>query len=314
MPWPRRGNRHRCRRFRRRPANLAIVNAASRSRAARATTRGSGSRDLNPARLKLTDLTGAASGQERTIVLAGGRLFPDEATASASTSLLGQLTTATVHQNLTGLGRPSALVGSSDGFLYAVDPCAAALDFTFEFGSAVGEAITGDTDGDGRDEILVTVQDGYLYTLRNFELAPPPVVRDTDPFSDAPDDLSELQTESTLEATWDPVDAAEHYEVAVVDAAGAYVGTPWQNAGLATTFLFTDLPLVDGFYRVTVRAVRADAHHSVDTVSDGVWVTIGPPLPTSDGGCCDSAGSPTSALVLFLVTGALLLRRRRATA
>ena len=76
-----------------------------------------------------------------------------------------------VHQNLTGAGGPSAVVGGSDGWLYAVDPCAGTLTFTYDFGAPVGEPVFGDTDGDGLDEIVVSVADGYLYALRN---TPPP--------------------------------------------------------------------------------------------------------------------------------------------
>src|SRR6185295_13512818 len=148
-----------------------------------------------------------------------------------------------VHQNLTGAERPSALVGSTDGWLYAVNPCSGSLDWSYQLGSAVGEAVFGDTDGDGRDEVLVTAEDGYLYTLRDFEIDAPGEVRETDPWSDSGADLSEIYTVSTLEATWNPVDDATRYEVAVVDSEGNYVGEPWRSAGRSTSIRFDDLPL-----------------------------------------------------------------------
>jgi hypothetical protein len=265
--------------------------------------------ELNPARLKLTDVSGPASGDERTVVLAGGAAYANEAAASAVTGFLGTLTSATVHPDLTALGRPSAVVGSTDGWLYAIDPCTGALDFSYAFGASVGESIFGDTDGDGRDEILVTVEDGYLYSLRDFEIDAPGNVRDTDPFSDAPEDLFELQTESRLEATWAAVEDAARYEVAVVDANGNYVGTPWRDAGTGTSMLITGLPLVDGgFYRVAVRTLRSDGRYSVDTVSNGIWVIIG---GSSADGCCRATAPGSPGIVLVLITGALLLRRRR---
>jgi MYXO-CTERM domain-containing protein len=267
--------------------------------------------ERNGARLKVTDLSGGNAGRERTVVLAAGRTFADELSAQEAVALLGQLTTATVHADLTGLGRPTALLGSSDGWLYAIDPCALALDWSYDFQSAVGEAVTGDTDGDGRDEIIVTVQDGYLYLLRNFELAAPPVVADTDPYSDASEDLAELSTESTLEATWTGVGDAVRYEVAVVDAAGNYVGTPWRDAGAETTLTITDLPLVDGFYRVSVRAYGSDGHVSVDTVSNGLWVTVGPPGNAVSDGCGCRSNEPANAALVLLVAFGLARRRRR---
>lgn len=265
----------------------------------------------HPSRLKLIDLSPAVA--ERTMVLAGGAVYPDEEGAAGAT-LVGQLNATTVHQDLTGMDRPSALVGSTDGWLYAVDPCAGALDWAYEFGSAVGAAVYGDSDGDGRDEILVTVEDGYLYTLRDFEIDAPGQVLDTDPWSTAPEDLSELVTESTLEATWSPVDGAIRYEIAVVDAEGNYVGEPWRNASGRTRVALEDLPLEDGMtYRVGVRAVAEDGGRSVDTVSDGIWVHI-PDLgdPPGDGGCgCRAGGGRSGAAPLLLALALLAARRRR---
>ena len=266
-----------------------------------------------PARLKLTDLSGPDATAERTLVLAAGALYPDEPTAG---DRLGQLNATTVHQNLTGEGRPSALVGSTDGWLYAVDPCGGELDWSYQFGSSVGEATFGDTDGDGRDEVLVTVQDGYLYNLRNFELAQPEAVLDTDPFTEEPGDLQEVVTISSLEATWSPVPGAAGYLVALVDPDGNYIGEPWRRTGNRTTLLVEDLPLEDGkIYRFGVRAVATDGDYSVDTVSNGIWVhfPVGAEDPAGDG-CGCRTGTPVSSaastlLVLFVF--ALIRRRRR---
>jgi hypothetical protein len=265
-----------------------------------------------PSRLKLTELSGPAAGEERILVLAAGALYADEAGALEAGALLGQLASISVHQNLTGAGRPSAVVGSSDGWLYAVDPCRGSRDFAYQFGAAVGEAIFGDTDGDGRDEILVTVEDGYLYTLRNFEIAAPADVRDTDPWSESGADLAELVTRSTLEATWSPVDGAVGYQVAVVDAGGNYLGEPWRDAGTATRLVIENLPLEDGeTYRISVRAITPDRRTSVDTVSNGVWVHL-PEVTTDDrGGCCNSSGGAADALSGGLILALFALRRRR---
>ncbi len=263
-----------------------------------------------PARLKLVDL--AEPFAESTLVLAGGGLYPDE--VAAGDAVRGQLNATTVHQDLTGGGRPSAVVGSTDGWLYAIDPCAGTLDWSYLFDSAVGEAVFGDTDGDGRDEVLVTSEDGYLYTLRNFEIEAPARVIETDPWSEAREDLSEIETVSTLEATWSPIEGATRYEVAVVDGEGNYVGEPWRDAGPSTTIRFDDLPLEDGrTYRFGVRAVAAAGGRSVDTVSDGVWVHVldrGDP-PGDRGGCGCRAGSGSAASGLLALLVALLLGRFR---
>jgi hypothetical protein len=123
-----------------------------------------------PSRLKLTALDGPDQGTATSVFLAGGALYADQASANAVG--VAQLSAVNVHQNLTGTGGPSALVGSGDGWLYAVDPCAGTLTFTYDFGAPVGEPVFGDTDGDGLDEIVVSVADGYLYALRN--TIPPP--------------------------------------------------------------------------------------------------------------------------------------------
>jgi hypothetical protein len=267
-----------------------------------------------PSRLKLTDLSGGSQGQERTTVLAGGSVFTDEPSATGAAAVLGQLTSATVHADLTGGGHPTALVGSSDGWLYALDPCSGVLDFTYDFGAAVGEAIFADTDGDGRDEILVTVEDGYLYTLRNFEIDAPGSVRDTDPWSESEEDLSEILTVATLEASWTAVSGAVGYEVAVVDADGNYLGEPWRDAGTATRLVLEHLPLADGgTYRVSVRAVSASGGRSVDTVSDGVWVHLPDHFidAPGGGGCCNSSTGWADAWSALLVLAMAALLRRR---
>ena len=267
----------------------------------------------NPAQLKLTDLSGGTAGQEITRVLIGGEIQEEE--GAAGETFVGQLNATTVHQNLTGSGRPSAVVGSTDGWLYAVNPCDGGLDWSFPFGASVGEATFGDTDGDGRDEILVTVEDGYLYALRTFEIEAPADVVDSDPFTDATGDLQEIVTISSLEATWSAVPGAVGYQVALAGPDGNYIGEPWRDAGNRTTLLLEDLPLEDGkTYRFGVRAVTAEGRVSVDSVSNGIWVhlPVGAEDPPGDGCGCRASGRPAaSSAALLLIVAALLRRRRR---
>ncbi len=115
------------------------------------------------ARLTLTDF---AAQTATTMILAGGQSFPDEMTAQASGAVLGVLTAVSVHQNLSGQGHPSAVLGSTDGWLYSVNPCTGDLEYSVAFKNAVGSVAFADTDGDGLDEILVECADGYLYDLK----------------------------------------------------------------------------------------------------------------------------------------------------
>jgi hypothetical protein len=121
-----------------------------------------------PSRLKITELGPGILGQTILFYLAGGALYTDQTSANAVG--LSQLTAVNVHPDLTGNGKPTAVVGSDDGWLYAVDPCVAdagTLTFAYDFQAPVGEPVFGDTDGDGLDEIIVEVDDGYIYALRN---------------------------------------------------------------------------------------------------------------------------------------------------
>ena len=93
--------------------------------------------------VKVVDPGGA--GQLRAFVLAGGQLFADVDGAAAAGAKLGLLASPVVHTNLTGQGHASAVIGSSDGWLYAVDPCAGTLDFAVPFGAPVGAVAIADS-------------------------------------------------------------------------------------------------------------------------------------------------------------------------
>lgn len=247
----------------------------------------------NPARLKFTTLSGASLGTFTTVVLAGGQLFANEAAAKTAGAFLGQLTSANVHANLTGKNRPSAVVGSSDGWLYGLNPCDRTLDFATQIGAPVGEAVFGDTDGDGNDEVLVTAADGYLYDFKNFVLAAPAYVWDTDPDHGITNhEVSDIVTTNKLSATWAAVSGASSYAVQVVTAKGEQpVSKPlWQNVGNVTSTSLPGLPLQDGTkYLFAVRAIGPNGP-SVDAVSSGVTVHFSGGGGT-DGGLDASADS-----------------------
>jgi hypothetical protein len=281
----------------------------------------------HPSRLDVTAETGATAGTRSSVVLAGGQTFVDEAAATAAGATRGQLTSVHVHENLTGLGRPTAVVGSSDGWLYGIDPCTRGLDFAVPFDAPVGAAAFADTDGDGLDEILVSVADGYLYGLKNAPLPGPSSVRDIDLASGQLVDIDEVTSRDTLSAAWDPVPGAMGYEVAIVRGDGAlgFLTTPAWTPVDATTYTHVGLNLIDGErYSFAVRA-RTSEGVSPDVLSDGVIVRVPPPEAadagtdaptpaTPPGGCCSAERRPTASSVLALITFVWIARRRRSRA
>ncbi len=242
-----------------------------------------------PSRLKLTPLSGGTIGQYSTQVLANGQTFANEGAAKSSGGYLGQLTSAAVHQNLTGKGRPTAVIGSSDGYLYALNPCDGTLDFVVPFRVAIGEATFADTDGDGRDEIVVGAADGYLYGLKNENIASPGSVTDVDPDSPGPNDAELIYATNRLAARWTAVPGSTGYEVVAVTEDGKALGA-WKNVGAVTETTLEGLTLTVGArYTFAVRALST-AGPSVDVVSNGV--TIG--TRGGDGGVDGGADGGTS--------------------
>ncbi len=236
--------------------------------------------------LSIIPIAGSSAGQAATMALAGGKAYGSEAAAAMAGSFLGQLTTASAHANLTGKGRPTVVVGSSDGWLYAVDPCALSIDFAMNFNTAVGETIFADTDGDGRDELVFTAADGYLYGVKHAAIAAPQTVLDTDPDAGLNDgDIDSRPNTGRLSASWQAVDGAMAYHVAIVDGLGQFLTDPaWIDVGQATEHTVSELPLEDNhFYTFAVRAIHVSGDPSIDTLSDGVTV-YGDYTPTTTGG------------------------------
>ncbi|WP_437810430.1 FG-GAP repeat domain-containing protein [Sorangium sp. So ce1078] len=239
---------------------------------------------LHPARLSFTKLDGPGAGQSSSVVLAGDALFADEQAAEQAGAVLGQLGDAAISQNLTGLeaAGPAVVVGSTNGFLYAIDACSQRLLWSYAFGEPVGAPILADTDGDGHDDIVVSVADGYLYNLRHENLPAPEFVWEVDPSTSGPsEDVDEIETRDTLHVKWSKVPTATSYQVAVVGGQGNYVSSPpWREVGDVSEASIDGLPLLDGAkYYVGVRAVSA-AGLSPDRGSDGVIVR----MPQGEGG------------------------------
>ncbi|MCC6877217.1 MAG: VCBS repeat-containing protein [Sandaracinaceae bacterium] len=211
------------------------------------------------------------------VALRGGRIYEPPSAVPDAPGILGDVT---VSPDLIGRGHPTALVPSTDGHLYAIDACTLALEWAMDFRFPVGEAILADTNGDGEDEAIVTVADGYLYGIARERIPAPAWVRENDgggPALTDADDVDELITSDTLYANWEAVPRATSYEYAVITPGGAFLTRPsFVAAGSATSVTATGLPLRAGQrFLFAVRAIGADGASS-ETLSDGVVVRPDP--------------------------------------
>jgi len=228
--------------------------------------------------------TGQAIGQAP--VFAGGKQYVNEEEALAAGDRPGFVGNINVHQALHGAG-PAAVFGSTDGWLYAADACTGQLLWSLQFRYPVGEPIFADTDGDGKDEIIVSVGDGYLYGLDREVLAAPSAVYDRDCLDpQAPGDVDEAQTLSTLCATWEPVAGADGYLYTIVTANGVTIlggeQGEWRETNVPGVMV-GGLPLKSGKRYFFVVMARRGVDTSVQSMSDGVWVVC----PAGQADCND---------------------------
>ncbi|MBX3245828.1 MAG: VCBS repeat-containing protein [Myxococcales bacterium] len=200
---------------------------------------------------------------------AGGADFvPGTIPASVRPGALGNVTSVA---GVDGAGRAGVLVGSSDGHLYALDPCTLTLRWALDLRYPVGEAVPADVDGDGVDEIVVSVADGNLYGITNAAYDAPNV-RDIVP--GMPDvDVDVIDSVSSLHAAWDPVEGASSYLVSAFTEQGSPLRFPnARDVGDVTVVELAGLPLQPGRrYYVAVQAV-GPAGPGLEGRSDGVLV------------------------------------------
>ncbi len=230
-----------------------------------------------PSRLYFAPAGGALAGTSTYVVLAGGKLYASEAAATGAGAFLGQLSDLSIGTNLTGSGHPTVVVGSTDGWVYALDACAGTLQWSMPFGESVCGAILGDTDGNGKDEILVGTSGGYVYDVQNLELPSPAPVIDTDPPAGIPNtEVSTIVTTDTLYGAWQAVPGATSYEIAIAQQPGGIISSPaWQDAGAGTSGAVSGLSLMQGQkYYFAARAVGPNGK-SPDAISPGVTVIGG---------------------------------------
>lgn len=247
-----------------------------------------------------------SGGADFSYHLIGGELVDPATEVSTPTPLLGNVTAIT---DLTGKGDPAYLVGSSDGYLYALHAIRGDLIWVLFVGSQIGEIVPTDWDGDGLLELVVSTSDGNLLGIDRFTGSGPAWVHDTD--GRTTDDIDELATKDTLHVAWAAVDGATSYEVAVFTNDSQPVTAGFSEVGLRTQMSISGLDLEPGArYVVSVRATSS-LGVSPDEPSDGV--TVIPAPVDGNGGCCQVTKSPTEGLLgqLLLVGFVALFSWRR---
>lgn len=213
------------------------------------------------------------------LYLAGGRAFDDVPALVASGANGGLLGNVVATPTLYA-GHPALLVPSTDGYLYAVDPCGASprVLWALNFRAPVGEPIFADTDGDGFDELVLESADGFLYGLDTAHLPVSEWVHDVDPGSASTSDVNDTFG-TAIEAAWAPVAGATAYEWAVFtyDDVPVY---PVLGDGGTSTSAYTQSPASAGtratfssvqnghWYYFSVRAIGPDGA-SGEVQSDG---------------------------------------------
>lgn len=249
-----------------------------------------------PSRVVALDL---GSGRSRgEVFLADGEVFPRREDLERSGRLGVGLGNASATSELWP-GQPGVVLGGADGWLYALDPCGSPpeLLWTLGFGAPVGEVIFTDADGDGLEEIVVSVGDGFLYGVDGEAFPPPSFVYDIDPASGVTEDDVDDTYGEELAARWAEVEGARGYEWALLTDADEPVSFAPADPGNA--FMFTeDLTATwseglepGGSYRVAVRSVGPGGERSAEVLSDGTRYRFHPPEedggPEGDGGVAD---------------------------
>ncbi len=187
---------------------------------------------------------------ERTF--AGGQAFTDVAAAVAAGAQPGVLSHASSVADLAGTG-PAVFVGSTDGYLYAIDACSLDIRWAANIGRSLGEPVIADVDADGDDEIVVSASDGFVYGLDLPLFAAPHV--DCEGVT-AGADLISATPGDKLTLTWGDISGAAGYEVALISPDDKPVWSPAYVPTDGTTFeLDLSGALANRPYRVAVRAV-----------------------------------------------------------
>jgi hypothetical protein len=213
--------------------------------------------------------TGTLAGER---VLAGGQIFNSVDEALAQGLRPGVLSNASGVAKLGG-GGPAALVGSTDGYLYALDACSLELRWSKFLGASVAEPVVADVDGDGADEIMVGTADGFVQNIDVPSCTPPTWVSLAGQGADAtlslkPGDKATVDFEKVPEAT--------SYELALVDPDDKPLWDPAYRAAQPGDTVDLTGALAGRPYRIAVRA-RSAAGESPEMFSGPIVVNDGTP-------------------------------------
>ena len=133
--------------------------------------------------------------------------------------------------------------------------------------------VAADWDGDGFKEFVVSAADGYVYGVDRKEMDAPSSVIDTDPPRGITEtDVDDIETHSTLYASWSPVPDADSYHVGIFTIDGLALLEETIDVGTNTDGVFEGLTLQLGQrYIISVRA-QGESGLSASTLSDGVTI------------------------------------------
>lgn len=223
-------------------------------------------------------LTGAVI---RRICVKGGRaallLEPADGVNCQAAATLSSVAVGDIN----GDGALEYVLGSSAGWLYALDVATGQRLWSLSLRYAVGSPILTDYDNDGMIEVVAPTADSRIVGVDQQSVEPTAEVREVNL---APGDLIlapevdvdlSLRTDA-LGAAWDAVEDAQSYQVTLLSQNLNPLQDPVVVQG--TEHVFTGLSLLPGaFYFVEVVALGAEGN-SRPTLSDGVLVAQERPM------------------------------------
>lgn len=213
-----------------------------------------------------------------TGTLASGEAFASVEEALARGAVPGVLGPAVAVAEISPAAGPAFVVGSSDGFLYALSARDGALVWSLGLRAAVSTPVLCDIDGDGASEILVSAGDGAVHVVDEATLASPGAVYDTDGSflaTSDDEDLDELHVPAPYGCNWSSVPGATDYEHTLVRE-DELVVVPWTPTAGATSVALRDVRLEPGrryYSAVRARGGAAGDLVSVESRSDGLLVS-----------------------------------------
>jgi uncharacterized protein (TIGR03382 family) len=192
--------------------------------------------------------------------------------------------------DLTGDGNPNALFSALNGHLYCLNLKNGTLDWSFDFGFSIGHVVVADIDNDQEADILVTVDDGYLYALgRQADVGQIAQVRDGlgNDVDEIPGPGNGFELDA-FSANWDSPqggnETVEGYLVRLKTQRGALV-VDWQDVGKQTSATIQGYSALapGAVYQVLVMPYGKNGTGKA-TKSDGFWLAEGfvPPDKVED--------------------------------